>query len=145
MMRAKRVWHGVPRISLPGLLISRAVQAVTDPLVMAGPELDKRLQPHVERLCGISNPSRSQRWLRDALLWLLEERDTWPEETECSARASAALPACDPVQPDLLQGTQRYLWEHFGIAEASVPRPRPQQGTSVVLPARQAEEAQGAR
>lgn len=74
------------RICIPNVLISRFIRAltapvrrITDPLSMAGPEMAKRLEQRVERLDGISSPSRLQRIERAVAIWLLEEPDSEPE------------------------------------------------------------------
>lgn len=131
------------RICVPGIVIDRAVQAALYPIVLAGPELEKRLQPHVARLCGISSPSRSQRWLRAVLLWLLEERDTSHEQTAWSGPEASFSPTVDPALLDLLPETQKPLWDCFGIVLADAADPQPVQSQQAELPDRSAEEAQG--
>lgn len=78
---AQPTWRAVPRACIPGRLINRAVQAAINPLVLAGPELVKWLEPHVAQLSGMTSPSRRQRWLLAAALWLLEEPDTEQQQT----------------------------------------------------------------
>ncbi|MFC3179469.1 hypothetical protein [Cypionkella sinensis] len=133
----------VSRICVPGIVIDRAVQAALYPIVLAGPELEKRLQPHVARLCGVSSPSRSQRWLRAVLLWLLEDRDTAPEGTECAGPEASFSPAFDPALRDLLPETQRPLWDCFGMVLTDAADPQTVQSQLAALPDRSAEEAQG--
>lgn len=115
-------YRELPRICVPGIFIDRAVQAALRPIVLAGPELDKRLQPHVARLCDISTPSRSQRWLRSALLWLLEDRESEPEETEVSVPARTSWPDADFLQMDLPPETQTPLWPDFGTDQTATVR-----------------------
>lgn len=71
-----------PRICWPAAVISQAVQAVLRPVVLAGPELHKRLQPRFERLCDIESPALATRIERAALRWLLEEPEIEPDTTE---------------------------------------------------------------
>lgn len=78
----KVTWRDVERICIPGWLISRAIRAIEAPLVLAGPEAIKRLEPYAERLCDIPCPSLWQRTVRAVVLWLLEAPDDVPEATE---------------------------------------------------------------
>ena len=76
---------------IPGRLatgILRAVEGVLSPVVMAGPELEKRLRPHAERLCDISNPTLAERARRAAILWLIGLPETLPDTTEAAPRRS---------------------------------------------------------
>lgn len=129
-------YRGLPRICVPGAVISRVVEAGISPLVLAGPELCKRLEPHAERLAGISCPSRRQRWLLAAMTWLLEERDSEPEQTEdCAADAIASLDD-DLWLQDLPPEKQRLLWETFGIGaqDQQIPPLLPAEGTPSAPP-----------
>lgn len=75
---------------VPGILINRflirGVEVLLSPLVMAAPELEKRIRPRVGRLCDISNASWAVRVERAAWLWLLQERGSEPESTEDGER-----------------------------------------------------------
>lgn len=78
----KQTWRDCSRICLPGMLLSRAVGVAMYPLVMAGPELAKRLEPRIELLDDISDPSWSQNVLRSAIHWLLRAPNSAPGTTE---------------------------------------------------------------
>lgn len=106
----------IPRICIPGAVISRAIAAITYPVVLAGPELVKRLEPRVARLYGISSASRGQRILRAVMLWLLEEPDSALEATEDFDRPETVLPIYDPELRGLPLEKQMQIWEDFGIS-----------------------------
>jgi hypothetical protein len=63
-------------------LIRRAVEAVLCPVEMVGPELEKRLRQHVERLDDMPNLTLAKRALRSAMRWLIAERGSEPEPIE---------------------------------------------------------------
>lgn len=93
-----------PPVFVPGVLASgiiRAVEAVLSPLVMAGPEIEKRLRPHAERLFDIPSPTRAERLGRAAILWLIGSPETEPEPTEADLRQHSAW-----------QAAARGLWVH---------------------------------
>ncbi|WP_417262596.1 hypothetical protein [Celeribacter sp.] len=110
----------VPRVFVPGLLIggaiSRAVGAITTPLLLAGPEVVKRLEPYAERLSDMTSLSRRQKIVRAVVLWLIEERDSGPEATEyCAPHGTVS-------QDDVLAllaprpETRKRILEDFGDA-----------------------------
>lgn len=100
-------WRDVAPICLPGWLISKGISAITGPLVLAGPEAVKRLQPYAERLCDIPSPSRCERIKRDALLWLIGERGNEPEAKEAETLRIPSLPSDVPEQSELRQEKQK--------------------------------------
>lgn len=75
-------WRDMPPICRPGWLVSKGIDAITTPLLMAGPEAVRLLEPYAEQLCGIPNPSFLVRLKRDAVLWLIEEREIAPQAKE---------------------------------------------------------------
>ncbi len=116
------------RICIPNVLIRRGlrvltapVRKITDPLSMAGPEMAKRLERRVERLDGISSPSRLQRIERAVALWLLEAPDSEPEAIECSSRGATISIVDDPEMLGLPLETQRRILADFGIAAKGSP------------------------
>lgn len=82
-------WRDVSRICLPGVLldqtVNRAVQAVLNPLVLAGPNIAQKLERRIERQGDTSSLSLARRLLRGAVLWLLEAPNSEPEATELAA------------------------------------------------------------
>lgn len=141
---ARPEYRKMARIFVPGVFIDRAVQAALCPIVLAAPELEKRLQPHAARLRDMTCPSRLQRWQRAALLWLLEERGTAPEQTgHCDPELSFSQ-ACVPELQDLPPETRRLLWEDFGIGSESAADFHPLQSLPEGVPALPAEDTRGA-
>ncbi|MBR9819377.1 MAG: hypothetical protein GYB51_00080 [Rhodobacteraceae bacterium] len=119
------------RICIPGRIISQAGEALLRPMLLAGPELAKFLEPRVARIADMSCPSRWQRWLRDAGQWLLEEPDSELGPKAGSIPSFPGSPDDDHALQDLHRGKRK--WTSEGIAgqgEAS-PTPRfqgPQEG-----------------
>ena len=71
-----------PRVMVPFEVVRRCIDALRFPTLLVGPELEKWLSQHVERLGGISCPSRLQRWQLGAARWLTEAPEPEPEATE---------------------------------------------------------------
>lgn len=99
------------RICIPGVVLQRAISAVTRAIstalslqLLAGPELAKRLERRVARLDGISCPSRLQRWQLGAARWLLEAPETEPEPTEDDDLLHASSRAALAASLGLLRG-----------------------------------------
>ena len=107
-------WRDVDRICIPGMLLSRAVGAVIRPLVMAGPELAKRLEPHVERLDDISDRSWSQNLMRSVMHWLLRAPNSAPHTTEETPGDDPSWPSSDPARMALLKEMPELLSDRRG-------------------------------
>ena len=86
----------VPAILIDRIII-RGIDKALSPLVMAAPALEKRLQPRVSLLCGISNPSWAKRAERAALLWLLAEQEAELEPTGEAGRPGQGGKVVYPV------------------------------------------------
>ena len=61
----------LPRVCIPGAILNRAIEAVQYPVVLAGPELMKRLEPVQEKLRERTDPSFLERAAGGFLDWLL--------------------------------------------------------------------------
>lgn len=94
----------LPRVMIPFEAVRRCIDAVRFPTLLAGPELEKWLSQHVERLGGISCPSRLQRWQLGAARWLTEAPEPVPEAIEGAPEGDPALSGVDAELSDLLQG-----------------------------------------
>lgn len=89
-------WRDMPRISLPGYVIRRAVEASTSPLSRVGPAICQRLELLIERLDDSRDPPWFAAPLRSIALWLTQspnsEPQAIPEET--------SAPGSSPATPD---------------------------------------------
>lgn len=89
-------WRDMPRISLPGYVIRRAVEASTSPLNRVGPAICQRLERLIERLDDSRDPPWFAAPLRSTALWLTQspnsEPQAIPEET--------SAPGSSPATPD---------------------------------------------
>ena len=113
-----------PPVFVPGhlaVLFIRAVQAALRPLVMAGPVLEKRLRPHVERLSDIPSPTRAERLRRAAILWLIGSPEIEPEPTEDDLRRCSASQDVARALSDRLQEIQRRPSADPAAREALTP------------------------
>jgi hypothetical protein len=114
-------------VFIPGLcvgLIRRAVEAVIRPVEMVGPELEKRLRRHVERLDDMPNLNLAKRALRSAMRWLIAERGSEPESIEDAGHAPTISQADVLAAWGLLQEKQTLLSAASeGLAEGSANRP----------------------
>lgn len=120
--RPKPSWRDCSRICLPGSFLSRVIRAIEAPLVLAGPEAAKRLEPYVERLCDMPSPSRRQRIVRAALRWLLEAPNDALAAKEESPRPAPSwlIDALGRSAP--LPGTQTPPSADRGDGEGCCPR-----------------------
>ena len=104
------LFEGVQRISMPGValrwVVTQVIGAVLNPMVMVGPELSRRLEPRIGRLCDICHPTWLQRSERALWHWLLEARDSEPEPTETDEQNSLAFLVAALEQMGLHSGTQ---------------------------------------
>lgn len=80
--RSRPPMRQLPRVMIPFEAVRRCIDAVRFPTLLAGPELEKWLSQHVERLDGISCLSRLQRWQLGAARWLTEAPEPVPEAIE---------------------------------------------------------------
>lgn len=130
--RCPRTGQKIAPAFLPGHLVAkviRVVEAVLFPLVMAGPELEKRLRPHAERLSDIPSPTRAERARRAAILWLIGSPESEPEPTEADlARLSASqdvargLSALLPERQKLPSAGQGRVEELHPIGGEALPQ-----------------------
>lgn len=95
------------RICMPGVAISRVVDALLYPILLAGPNAAQRLERIVERLDGACRLSRKQRLLRFVAFWLLQEPNSEPDTTEVGVPLPAALRGAFLEVSGLLQEKQR--------------------------------------
>ena len=133
-------------VFVPGYLASgviRAVATVLSPVVMAGPEIEKRLRPHAERLCDIPTPSRAERLRRAALLWLIGWPEIEPDTTEMQPHPREAWQDALFAEMGLLQG--RRMPPSGGSASAAAPAPNDCQGIPPALPVLPAAADRGVR
>ncbi len=79
-------WRDISRICLPGWLIRQAVEGMTNPLSLAGPNIVVRLERLLNRLDNKGPLSRHEALLRSTALWLTQspndELQAAPEETD---------------------------------------------------------------
>jgi hypothetical protein len=124
-------------IFIPGLcvgLIRRVVEAVLRPVEMVGPELEKRLRRHVERLDDMPNLNLAKRALRSAMRWLIAERGSEPEPIEEAGHSPTISQADVPAAWGLLQEKQTHLSAGSeGLAEGSANRPEAGAATALDL------------
>jgi len=80
----------LPRVMIPFEAVRRCIDALRFPTLLVGPELEKWLSQHVERLPGIPCPSRLQRAQLAAARWLTEAPEPEIEATEDDADMASA-------------------------------------------------------
>jgi hypothetical protein len=101
---AREPLRQLPRVMIPFEAVRRCIDAVRFPTLLMGPELEKWLSQHVERLDGISCPSRLQRAQLGAARWLTEAPEPEFEATEGAPEDGPALSGDDAELSALLQG-----------------------------------------
>ena len=115
----KPALSSIARICIPGVVISRVVGALLNPILLAGPNAAQRLERNVERLDGICHPSRKQRLSKAVALWLLQAPDTEPETIVVDALPLPSWLVASLEQLDLHPEKQTPFFLGSGATEAS--------------------------
>lgn len=98
---ARLTWRDLPRACIPGALIRRAVAWITDPLVLAGPEICRQLERHIERPVDSRGRAHPAVLLRSVAIWLTET----PNDARRAIPERTSGEASSPAMPDPSQGS----------------------------------------